>query len=187
MGLTQLLAQLARDRGKELQASLFAEWGGTPTTVRLRHRDLTINPITKARYHNKASSLLGVPFPSDSEELEDAKRADDLYEAFGDCLRDHTRDSSQFPLVLEENINFGFRRNMLGLRFIGLLLAVIGSGVNFALLFRGGTEVDKAIEFIALLISMGLWYFWLFVCDSDWVRTAADAYALRLLESSDRL
>lgn len=187
MGLTHLLAQVARDRGKQMQGSLFAEWGGTPTTVRLRHSDTVINPVTKLRYHNKGAVLLRVAFPSESQEQTDPLDADRVYESFVDYLRDHTRDATQFPLVTEENINFGFRRNLLGLRFIGLPLSVIATGMTFALLFRGGTQLDQAVEWAALIVGGGFWYFWLFVCDADWVRVAADAYALRLLEASEKL
>jgi hypothetical protein len=187
MGLIHLLSQLARDRGRDLQPTLFAQWGGAPTTARLRHRDTAINRVTKMRYHAKGSVVLGIPFPTEREELDNPDAADEVYQSFVDYLRDHTRDSAAFPLVLEENINFGFRRNLLGLRFLGLPLSVVGCGINFWLLFRSGTTMDKAVELIALLISLGLWYFWLFVCTTEWVRPTADAYSLRLLECSERL
>ena len=50
-GFAALLAQLGRDQGKKKEARLFAEWGGTPTTQLLRHRDGQLDATTKERYH----------------------------------------------------------------------------------------------------------------------------------------
>ena len=40
-------------------------------------------------------------------------------------LREATRDTSRFPLVFAENANYGFRRNLWGLRPIGTGVAVV--------------------------------------------------------------
>ena len=58
--LALLLVQLGRDLGKEKQQLLFDSWDGRPTTRYLRHRDVTIDPHTKERYHEKLQALLGL-------------------------------------------------------------------------------------------------------------------------------
>jgi hypothetical protein len=40
----------------------------------------------------------------------------------GNWLRENTRDAKKFPLVSGENINYGFHRNLLGLRIPGFYL-----------------------------------------------------------------
>jgi hypothetical protein len=50
-GVTMLLAQLARLRGRKVEQQLFSMWGGSPSTVWLRHRDHHLDAHTKARYH----------------------------------------------------------------------------------------------------------------------------------------
>src|SRR6266853_6620252 len=52
-----LLSQLARDAGKKSEEGLFKEWGGSPSVAVFRHRDQTLDPITKARYHTRLATL----------------------------------------------------------------------------------------------------------------------------------
>ena len=49
-------------------------------------------------------------------------------------LREATRDTSRFPLVFAENANYGFRRNLWGLRPIGTGVAVVLLLFSWALL-----------------------------------------------------
>jgi hypothetical protein len=113
-----------RDRGKRKEAELYGLWGGKPSTVKLRHRDATINAHSKVRYHGNAHALMpGVKFPDPSEEGADAAAADSAYEEFGDVLCERTRDSSEFPLVFKEPINYGFRCKLWGWKREGIVLS----------------------------------------------------------------
>src|SRR4051812_45725115 len=47
-----LISNVCREFGKRLEIKLFAAWGGKPSTQMLRHRDRTIDRITKQRYHS---------------------------------------------------------------------------------------------------------------------------------------
>src|ERR1700731_553333 len=91
VGFTYILAQFARDWGKRKQPHLFALWGGPPSTVKLRHRDTTLNPHTRARYHEVAGSLIGKTLPSKVEENDNPLEADLIYDSVGDSLRAKTR------------------------------------------------------------------------------------------------
>jgi len=44
-----LTTNLCRDLGKRLEEKLYRAWGGKPTTQLLRHRDATIEVVTKRR------------------------------------------------------------------------------------------------------------------------------------------
>jgi hypothetical protein len=122
------LAHLARDRGRRLQSSLYAAWGGEPSVTALRHRDNFLPVELKARYHAFLSKTVpGLTLPSAWEEEQDPQKADQEYEAANAWLLAQTRDKKQFQLVFEENVNFGFRRNFWAMK--PLALAV--SGLSF--------------------------------------------------------
>jgi hypothetical protein len=190
LGLPYWLAQTGRDRGKRKEAELDALWGGKPSTVKLRHRDTTINAHTKARYHAAGQALLpAVRFPSATEETADPVAADSVYEAFGDSLRERTRDTKKYRLVFEELMNYGFRRNLWGWRAAGIgfsgTVLIMLSGL---LLWSAHTQaVPAALLAGATVVDAGILAFWLFSADPAWVKIAADAYADRLLEASDNL
>jgi hypothetical protein len=100
-----------------------------------------------------------------------------------------TRDRERFPLVLAENINYGQRRNLLGLRDAGIAVSVITMIVAAILLaFGAGDLGTRAAHFgpgaAASLLAVA---FWLFVVTPGWVRVPAEAYAERLLEAADAL
>jgi len=111
-----LLANIVREAGKRLEGTLFAKWGGTPTTQLQRHRDDRIDPVTKASRHLFLGKKLGAAFPKAADEAKDPKGADDLYGAGTRWLLEHTRDHEKFALIFAENISYGFRRNGLGLK-----------------------------------------------------------------------
>src|SRR3954463_13984193 len=46
-----LTTDLCRESGKRLEQKMYCEWGGKPSTQLLRHRDSTIEGVTKRRYH----------------------------------------------------------------------------------------------------------------------------------------
>ncbi|WP_108523300.1 hypothetical protein [Bradyrhizobium algeriense] len=50
-GLLYALGSWARTRGKNIEGSLLKQWGGWPTTLKLRHAG-PLNPLTLARYHD---------------------------------------------------------------------------------------------------------------------------------------
>ena len=68
---------------------------------------------------------IGYPLPTQQEEEACPAWADTKYEEAVTALREATRDTSRFPLVFAENANYGFRRNLWGLRPIGTTIAVL--------------------------------------------------------------
>ena len=118
-----LVDQLGRDGGKRLQPALWASWGGAPTTAALRHRDAA-NPVLLARQHERIAAIVGHALPTAHEERADPAGADHAYQAAIAVLIARTRGRrKEYPLIFTENCNYGFRRNMLGLRPWGRLLA----------------------------------------------------------------
>lgn len=87
-------------------------------------------------------------------------------------LRLKTRNTKNFGLLFRENISYGFRRNLLGMRPVGfassalsVVVAVFGAYAGFRLY----GHVQKEIGFVALASSV-LLMMWLFIVSPGWVR-----------------
>lgn len=185
-----LLAQLARDAGKKLEVRLFERWNGLPSVAILRHRDARIDAITKDRYHKHLSTLVkGTKPPTPKEEGADPTKADQVYTAWSSYLRVHTRDTKKYPLVFQENVSYGYRRNVCGLRHLGIGLSTLSLASGTGWLYRmhaitGTVGVESIASLICVFVFLLLW---IFRFTPDWVRIPADAYAQRLVETVDSL
>lgn len=189
VGFTYLLAVFTRDLGVRKQVELFRAWGGKPSVAKLRHRDTSLNAHTRARYHARAAEALGMPMPTAAEQQANPAAADSLYEAYSNFLLERTRDTKRFRLLFDELIGYGFRRNLLAIRPLGLPLSITCALIEIGSCLRsfhlsGRFEIDSAI-FAGL--DLFLAYCWWRIVSPDWVRRAADAYAERLLAASENL
>jgi hypothetical protein len=186
LGVAMLIAQLGRDQGYVKQSELWRGWGGAPTTQLLRHRNTEFNPVLREAYHRKLRELLpDITIPTREEEEGDPEQADHVYEACAKYVITRTRARDQFPLVFHENVNYGFRRNLWGLRRFGILAAVAGVAACGFYLWRGWELMGKisAEAAITVALNLGLLLLWLFRVTPSWVRIPADAYAARLYEA----
>lgn len=183
-----LLTQLARDAGKNGEKALFEKWSGLPSVAIFRHRDTRLDTITKARYHKKLVTLVkGAKAPSVEDEEADPAGADQVYAAWSTYLRVNTRDTKKFPLLFQELVNYGYRRNVWGLRTFGIVVSGLSCAVAAGRLYQiyaatgdVGEEIAGAFAFALVFLSL-----WIFRFSSDWVRIPADAYAERLAETVD--
>lgn len=166
-----------------------------PSTIMLRHRDGRLNPQTKARYHSAIRAKLGLTVPTAARERIDPRKADHTYEAAVAVLRDKTRATE--PLVLKENISYGFFRNMSALRPFGIATSAVGLVIGlfmadvFALNPLGaswGSLLHPGFEGGVTLTASGiLLLLWLTSFSHSRVESAAYAYAERLLSAFDRV
>ncbi len=189
IGFTYVLSELGRDWGKKKQKHLFDLWGGKPTTVKLRLRDSSINPITLERMRQTSNALIGKTLPTREEELIDPVAADMLYESFGDYLRDHTRDKKVFPLVWKELVSYGFRRNLWGMKPFALSVLICCILLQGSMAWHGnslGRSLNPTL-LVTVFLNICFALFWLAIARPAWVRIPADAYAERLLEASTSL
>jgi hypothetical protein len=123
-GAIYALASVARGRGKKLEEILVAKWGGMPTTIALRHRDKFLDGVSKQRYHTAITAKLGIAMPTAEEESASPDKADDIYVGATKRLRELTRSNKQ--LLLKENIAYGFHRNMLAMKPVGIVSCLLG-------------------------------------------------------------
>lgn len=187
---TYLLAQLGRDKGKIKESKLFEFWGGKPTTLILRHSDNTIDKVTKRRYHKFLNDKIeGINIPTPDEEQNDNKFADQVYESCTKFLISKTRDTKKFPLIFKENISYGFRRNLWGMKYWALVIISILIIIHFYFITNGfKTKITLQNKDIFLFIFFGLvLLFWFFIVTKNWIKLTAYAYAERLIESVNEL
>jgi hypothetical protein len=177
------LCGLVRGRGRMIEPRLWAQWGGPPSTAMLRWSG-TVSEHTQRRRHSLLESVLDEALPTQSEEGADPEDADRRYETAFGALRDLTRSRTAFPLVAEENAEYGYRRNALGLKPAALAIAAATGITAIAL-----AAIDHAPgHFLpAAAVAATATVAWAVVVRPAWVRAAADRYAERLLETCESL
>ncbi len=186
--IAAIAGQLGRDRGKKLEPALWASWGGSPTLQRFRFRGASSKGRVE-RLHERIEAVIAEMLPTEEEEETDPEGADDRYEEASARIRAVTRDKGRFGLLLAENINYGQRRNMLGLRREGVifaLLTVLAAGL--LLWLAGGSLSQRAARYgpgagVGLLALL----FWVFVVTPSWVALTAKAYADQFVGAIDIL
>jgi hypothetical protein len=185
-GGTILMSFIARDLGKAAEDRLCSEWGGRPTELLLMNSGVA-DPALRARWHSALAELFpDVLVPAAAEEAADR---DNAYRRFTTLttlvITRYRATKDKYPLVFEENCNYGFRRNMFGLRPIGFATSAIASiALGLALLIKFSSHEHVAAIAIALeavnVIMLLIWIFWV---SEATVRKGADLYAARLFET----
>ena len=182
------LAQLGRKRGKRLEPKLWAKWGGMPSMQIFRHSDTTIDSISKANYHNKLAQLVdNTTTPTKEEEAADPVATDRVYWAWSEYLRIHTR-GCDFPLVFKELTNYGFLRNLNGLRPLSIICIISGLcviGLAHSGCFTWFSIKPTPFSILAVLVNLIFLILWVFTVREKWVRSIAFEYAKRLIESTE--
>ncbi len=189
-GLTVACAHVSRRLGRSIEDRLVKEWGGLPTTAWLRHADRHLEAETKRRYHHfLEQNVPGWTAPTPAEE---AANQDETNKRYGSAVRwllEYTRDTKQFKLIFAELISYGFRRNALGLRSVGIILALASTGFAAAQLYDvpfNNFVSDYFSQLAAGVVSILILLWWTFGVSKSWVRDAGDAYAKALLGACDR-
>jgi hypothetical protein len=197
LGLTHLIAgtaltvlfaafaDVARRRGNAIELKLIERIGGLPTTTTLRHRDETYDDDTKVGFHAFIASKLGKPAPTAAAEAADPGAADKYYARGATWLRENTRDAKKFDILLNENISYGFRRNLLGLKLPGFVMNAVIVAICLAIFWRRwpvdlSNAFDAKLLAVVVIAVLHAIYLALFVTEAG-VFEAARTYARQLL------
>lgn len=183
-----LFSQIGRDNGKKIESGMWKKWKGTPSTQILRFSNDTIDYHTKKHYHNylKEKTKIGQEL-TEQFENEHFIEADSIYTSWSKFLISKSRDTKKYNLLFQENINYGFRRNLLGLKPIAitiiflLLIGSIGYSyiiADFNIIYSKELLITSIVLFFSLL-------FWLIIVNEKWVKYVAFEYAKRLMETID--
>ncbi len=180
-----VFADLARRFGKATEKGLFPTTKGQPFPTVLRHSDGVLDSVTKSRFLVFLASALGETAPSQDDERKDPASADAFYLRCGQWLRERTRDKHKFNLVFEENVVYGFRRNLYGLKPVGLVLNLLVVLVCIALLASSGWSNPQAVAVLVIAAVHGAYF--LVVVTRASVLQASDQYGRQLVLACETL
>lgn len=183
--LLAVFSDVARRRGRAIEPAIIKKMGGLPSITMMRHSDTTFDSASKHKMHKFLGGKVGSKPPTKAQEADDSQSADDFYKRCGNWLRENTRDTKRFKLLFDENVAYGFRRNLLGLKWPALALNIAVMAICAYLLseraplnFNDGlTQKLLAVITIAVLHAV---YIVTFVSESGVVE-AAKLYARQLL------
>jgi hypothetical protein len=182
------ISDFARARGRAIEPKLYDQQGGKPSIILFRRTDSTIEEALKERYRLFLAGKLGVARPSPAAEQVDQAVADSFYEQCGVWLRANTRDTKKFPLLFGENVTYGYRRNLLGVKGLALGLNLTVVAICVTLLWHSnwpwGSESGKRTIVVLLIAVLHAIY----VCTAvrkGLVRDASRAYARELILSCE--
>jgi hypothetical protein len=180
-GGTFFLANYVRSRGKRLESTLINKWDGLPTTHMLRHREVG-NIVAFRRRRQGLELVFGEMLPTPDEERDDPAGADASYIAATRSLIARVRsDSKKYPRVHEENIHYGFRRNLLAIKSISLVVLGILTAADITISIVHYRTLDLVAIGLDLLMGLA----WLTIVTEAWVREAGQTYAERLFDTLD--
>jgi hypothetical protein len=189
LGCFKLMSSLIREKGKRIEVKLFNKWGGKPTTLMLMFTTTSLDSVTVARYRKTLENKIpNFNFISKDQEIKEQNHAIAACESAVRWLREATRDSKKYPFVFIENVNYGFRRNLLGIKPIALLfcfIAFLFSSLQAWRITEGHLSLTPNNLVIAITISIIGLLFWSFAINANFVKTAAFTYAKSLIESCD--
>jgi hypothetical protein len=180
MGGVHLIAHAARDAGKKKEAGLFESWGGIPSVTILRYSDQTIPKPAKGKLHAHLANITGIDDPSIEDEKSNAGEVDEIYRSWSDHLRVNARDTKKHNLLFQELINYGFRRNVYGMKYWYSI-----SGILALSLFQFSGVHLTQVEFGVMLIIAAYSIYFTVIVNSEWVRTPSNEYAKRLIETTN--
>lgn len=193
-----LLSNLARSCGKSLEKRLMQAWGGSRTTVLLRHSDTTIDQFTKSRYHSALQKLCAnsLIMPTDKEERSAPLEADEKYQSVTKYLIENRRDK-KYVLLHNELTAYGFRRNLLGLKPVCITIIAISMIINLIAWHYNSPAVLQATNSIVVdvmtrweiytvfLANIVYLMIWTLLINKKFVLHAADEYAFALFRTLD--
>lgn len=186
-----LFSQVVRSLGQKAQILLYKKWGGKPSALALRHNNPLIDSPVKQRYHRiLADKISYVVMPSQKSETDNPTFADSQYNIASEWLLSNTRDKSKYPLIFAENVNYGFRRNIYGLKRWVVILYPLILMLNAFLLFDKWISPAKnmgSLDVLSLIFCVFLLAVWTFIIKPEWVKETADDFSKQLYKACDSL
>ncbi|MEU3198813.1 hypothetical protein [Streptomyces sp. NPDC006996] len=183
-----LIAVAVRSFGKAVEKQLWESWGGPPTTVWLRLDPPSDDEAQRDTWRKAVEAVSGVTLLSLRAERRDKAKADKAIQRAIKRVRDKTRDKETFALLFKENRDYGYERNLYGVRWaareISFLsaLALAGYVVWIAPLVDRPqvTAANLAGVALCLLCLFG----WFVLPSKKRVKAAAERYANELLQAA---
>lgn len=189
LGMLYALADWARRRGQAIEPNLYRDMGGKPSVTMMYRSDKTLDDASKDRYRSFLATKVNHPAPSAQDEKDRAGFADGFYELAGTWLRTNTRDAKKFPILFNENCAYGFRRNLLGVKWPALALNVLVVAICAGVLWYNpppslSADMTKRVMVVLIVAAAHALYFLLGVKRKG-VVLASRTYARELILSCE--
>jgi hypothetical protein len=155
--LVYALGHVARALGERTESSLWASWGGPPSTRFMRHRDPFFGDNLKRLIYEYLAKELSTPLLSEEEEAHHPKQADKEIEDAFRRVRDYLRVKDPKGLWFSHNVEYGFSRNLLGCRVLWVIVSAAATA--FAVLYgiktgHGPLNPAAVMDCLALLCAL---------------------------------
>lgn len=184
------IADFSRARGRAIETKLYERYNGIPSITMFRRNDDTINSGSKDRYRTFLAEKLGVAVPSAEDERNHQLVADEFYSQCGVWLRQSTRNTKEFPLLFGENVTYGFRRNLLGVKALALCLNATVVAICVIVLWRTSWDISSQLgskATVVLVVAAAHAAYMLIAVNYDAVWDASRAYGRELILSCESL
>jgi hypothetical protein len=186
LALVYALSDWARKEGKKIEPRIYDEMGGKPSVTIMFRSDDTIDQLSKDRYRSFLAAKINQPEPTTVDETNNPSAVIAFYELAGNWLRDNTRDTKKFPILFNELVTYGFRRNLLGMKWPALLLNLVVVLICGLLLwYRWPADNMMARIMVVFAVAAAHALYFLLVVDKESVKVAARTYARQLILSCE--
>jgi hypothetical protein len=187
--LIYALADWARKLGQDIQPRLYEQMGGKPSVTMMYRSDDAIDQASKDRYRAFLAAKITQPAPTVADEAQNPAVANAFYELAGTWLRENTRDAKKFPILFNENVTYGFRRNLLGLKWPALALNVAVVAICGAILWQRAPvnmsdDMTSRVLVVMVVAAVHAIYITLLVKPQN-VMAASRTYARQLILSCE--
>jgi len=184
-GATFMLAQATRRRGRAVEQAWGDRIGRRHSARLLSFEDHTLSLSYKERIADWISRH-GPGLPTHEEERLNPRSAEDRRLTAVKWLLEATRADAAGSMLLAENVSYGFWRNMLGLRPIGITVGVASIVCDAFLLWRVGVADARFWPGTAFLAgAVAAVIAWAFLVSRRSVEDASLAFAERLFAQID--
>lgn len=182
-------ADLARRMGRRRERQLFASTGGKPYNTELCHTDTTLGKGMRDRYRSFIAEKINQTAPTEEQERQDSKAVREFYDECFFWLRENTRDMERFKLLFQENVGYGFRRNLLGLKPVGIILNIFVCATALAIVWFEPSFASLSNGKLAFLAIFSLVHalFFIFGVSKASVLDSSRTYARQLTLSTETL
>ncbi|RDL44146.1 cellulose-binding protein [Marinomonas piezotolerans] len=190
-GIMSFLSIYISNLGNDLQDNYFKKWGGAPSTLLLLPSNKELDRYTKQRYFkwlNRKCSGLDLP-----DTLDGQVENEELYEKIrsaSNYMREYTRDRKKYSQIYNDNVAYGFARNIVAIKKAGLVVASISLVSNgLFLYFTTTTDFPHTLNsmgIISLFTSIICLLIHCFVLNEKFVKRRGYRYARTLFEACDK-
>lgn len=183
------LSNVSREAGRRVQNRVYRDNGGWPTFDPIYYSDRTFSDEAKLRYLSFLSKQLRRPYPTMEKATSDPLSARQFYNEAATWLREATRDTTQYRIIYDENITYGYFRNMLGLKWIALMMNLAVSLTCLLILYgyiQLFNDATASLPYVLTVSALHFVYVLFGVSDAR-MREASKRYARQLLLACDKL